>query len=276
MAVDFTEEERSFLTAAQAEEALKAAGVLLEDLRPRAPESFDEATREVRAKAYEERRQYLWSLVRQELTRLQAKSSRRGSSGAVAPRAATASAQQGTHEAALQQMVARETRALERELRAEAQRERLERRQDAAAAARNEALAEKERVRAMKNDAREFLGDMRAARRGLAAQGAAGVQRPRPTPRPSSAPTPRPRPMAGFAPPSSETLSVVVRARAENTLAKREAEISAKMARKEEAYIIYSRVYKGYREDRRWQNRRWGLALRARYSALPPEARPLR
>ena len=248
MAVDFTEEERSFLTAAQAEEALKAAGVLLEDLRPRAPESFDEATREVRAKAYEERRQYLWSLVRQELTRLQAKSSRRGSSGAAAPRAATASAQQGTHEAALQQMVARETRALERELRAEAQRERLERRQDAAAAARNEALAEKERVRAMKNDAREFLGDMRAARRGLAAQGAAGVQRPRPTPRPSSAPTPRPRPMAGFAPPSSETLSVVVRARAENTLAKREAEISAKMARKEEAYARRREAVENERE----------------------------
>ena len=177
MAVDFTEEERSFLTAAQAEEALKAAGVLLEDLRPRAPESFDEPTREVRAKAYEERRQYLWSLVRQELSRLQSKSGRRGPSGAaaaVAPRAASASSVQGTHEAALQQMVARETRALERELRAEAQRERLERRQEAALAARNEALAEKERVRAMKNDARQFLGDMRAARRGLAAQGAAG------------------------------------------------------------------------------------------------------
>ena len=47
-------------------------------------------------------------------------------------------------------------------------------------------------------------------------------------------------------------------------------------ARKEEAYIIYSRVYKGYREDRRWQNRRWGLEPRARWSALLEEGRRLR
>ena len=45
---------------------------------------------------------------------------------------------------------------------------------------------------------------------------------------------------------------------------------------RERAYIIYQRVFQGYREDRRWQNRRWGLAPRARYSALPPEARLLR
>ena len=45
---------------------------------------------------------------------------------------------------------------------------------------------------------------------------------------------------------------------------------------KEEAYSTYIRVYKGYREDREWQNLRWGLHPAAHFSALPEEVRRLR
>ena len=65
MSTDFDEDERAFLCTAHAEEALRRAGVLLEDLRPRALESFDAGpTRELSAAAHEKRRQYQWRLDR--------------------------------------------------------------------------------------------------------------------------------------------------------------------------------------------------------------------
>ena len=73
MVVDFSPDERAFLTAPHAEEALGAAGVNIEDLRPRALESFDEATRGMRAQAYEARRKYLWRLVRDERSQIEAR-----------------------------------------------------------------------------------------------------------------------------------------------------------------------------------------------------------
>ena len=68
--VDFTPEERAFLCGPKAEAALAAAGVALEDLRPRAIETFEEP-RELRASTFEKRRVYQWRLVRQELAKLE-------------------------------------------------------------------------------------------------------------------------------------------------------------------------------------------------------------
>ncbi len=53
--IDFSPDERAFLCQEHAQEALMRAGVLLEDLRPRSLESFDEATRGLRAAAHEQR-----------------------------------------------------------------------------------------------------------------------------------------------------------------------------------------------------------------------------
>ena len=182
MAVDFDPEERSFLCAPHAEEAIRSAGVLLEDLRPRALESFDEPTRGMAYKAYEQRRQYQWRLVREERMKLEAKAMRAskaaeklekvGSARGAAP-TTTGGVPRSTHEAALQQMVARETRALERELRAEAQRQRLERKQEAASEARAAAQAEKERQRALKR--------MQAHMRGRSARSRVATRHSRPS-----------------------------------------------------------------------------------------------
>jgi hypothetical protein len=54
--VDFSPDERAVLCQEHAEEALRRAGVLLEDLRPRSLESFaDDQTRGLRAAAHEQR-----------------------------------------------------------------------------------------------------------------------------------------------------------------------------------------------------------------------------
>ena len=45
---------------------------------------------------------------------------------------------------------------------------------------------------------------------------------------------------------------------------------------REEAYRDYSIIFRGYRADRRWQNRRYGLPPRARFRELPELARELR
>ena len=238
---DFSPDERSFLCSPHAEEALAAAGVLLEDLRPRSAESFDIATREMRSQAYESRRQYLWRIVREEWVKLMAEEEKRAkaaaSSGGVS---AARKAVDNSHETALRHMVQKETRALERELRAESQRERLERRQQAAAAARDAMQAEKEQQRALRTNAREFLGDMRAARRDLAAEASArevhsarafsarGGMR---SISPKSSARGKSRPASA----SAGSLSEVVRQRAEQETANKMAETAKKAAQKDEA-----------------------------------------
>ena len=72
------------LCGPNAEAALAAAGVSLEDLRPRAVESFEEP-RELRASTFEKRRVYQWRLVRQELAKIEQRA-------AVAARKASAAA----------------------------------------------------------------------------------------------------------------------------------------------------------------------------------------
>ena len=252
MVVDFSPDERAFLSSPHAQEALGAAGVNIEDLRPRALESFDEATRGMRAQAYEARRKYLWRLVRDERSQLEAKERKaaqragaeasakakvkaRGSDGsAAAPIESTAG---DNHARALQQMVAQETRALERELRAEAQRERLQRKQEQAAAARAQALADKERQRMMREESRQFLGDLRSARRELEEQSASNnVQRKRAASargRPSSAPPARPS--SGMAP-QNASLKEAVRLKAKEAAEQRAAKIAAEQEQKDAAF----------------------------------------
>ena len=249
--VDFDPDERAFLSAPHAEEALLAAGVELETLRPRTLESFEEPTRGMRAQAYEARRKYLWRLVRDERSQIEAKEQKAAMRSDAAKSAqAKVAAHSGdggpptaliagdTHAKALQQMVAQETRALERELRAEAQRQRLERKQEQAAAARVEAQAEKERQRQMRNESYEYLGEMRSARRELEEQSAAGdVQRRRAAAahsRPTSAPPARPAPSSGMAR-KSASLKDAVRAKAEEAARERARAISAKVESKEAA-----------------------------------------
>ena len=210
--VDFSPEERAFLCHPRAEDALAAAGVVLEDLRPRALESFEEP-KEMRAATFEQRRVYQWRLVRQELAKLEqrAEAAKRKAAAATTsemrqhdPRPtaiqppeyytearkqlaqlpqeppagaggrveSVEAAAQRAHELALRQMVQRETRALERELRAEKQRERLEDRQRAASESRLKVLSEKQRQRAASRESREFLSDVRAERRELEARAA--------------------------------------------------------------------------------------------------------
>ena len=281
--VDFTPEERAFLCGPKAEAALAAAGVALEDLRPRAIETFEEP-RELRASTFEKRRVYQWRLVRQELAKLEQRAAaaerkaaaaadnrpaapavklpdyyvqgRSQSSGALPPQRSATSGQddpesvgaaaQRAHELALRQMVQRETRALERELRAERQRERLEARQHAADEARQKAQSERERQRQASRESREFLSDVRAARRELEIRsGALSARDPRP--RPASAPPERP----GSAGASSARgggsssraagggggapLAEAVRARAEAVQREKAAAIASKMSSKEQA-----------------------------------------
>ena len=224
--VDFSPEERAFLCHPRAEDALAAAGVVLEDLRPRALESFEEP-KEMRAATFEQRRVYQWRLVRQELAKLEqrAEAAKRKAAAATTseirqhdPRPtaiqppeyytearkqlaqlpqeppagaggrveSVEAAAQRAHELALRQMVQRETRALERELRAEKQRERLEDRQRAASESRLKVLSEKQRQRGVAREPRIPVGRARSELEARAA-------RPPPRAPPPRAPPRRPR-----------------------------------------------------------------------------------
>ena len=293
--VDFTPEERSFLCGPHAEAALSSCGVFLEDLRPRPVESFDEP-REMRAATHEKRRVYQWRLVRQECAKLEEREDAAKKRAAAeeakkaeamppppstvqrmqtladadsqaGPGPSLGGAAQRAHELALRQMVQRETRALERELRAEKQRQRLEDKQRVASEARASVATERERQRAASRESREFLSDVRSARRELEAREArpAGSAR---SERPASAPPSRPAsaPVGKSSARGDESLSGVVRQRAEAAQRQREREIAAKMASKEAA----SARKREDVENERAMKRLYAEQMRLRKWPVPP------
>jgi hypothetical protein len=125
-------------------------------------------------------------------------------------------------------MVAQQTRALERELRAEAQRERLERKQQAAIEARSRTTTEKQRQREAARESKEFLCDVRAARRELERMPAPRSERPATAP-------PKQRQQQATA--STDCLADEVRARAEASRTQRAEAISEKLEIKEAAQV---------------------------------------
>lgn len=291
--IDFSPDERATLCEPNAEEALRKSGIFLEDLRPRPLESFEEPTRDLRAQAYEQRRQYQWRLLREELGRLNKKETaptKQGPSSSaswnakptVAPAsvarlnvakdsAGVSAAAEKAHEVALRQMVTRETRALERELRAEAQRQRLEWRQQKADEARAEAAAEKERRRAAQRESREFLSDVRAARRDLEAE---PRRQPAASARPSSAP-PSGRlnsARASASAASTGALAEEVRARAASQQAQRALQIAEKQKEKDEAFARRQNAVANERALRKLQAEQARLRHEERFSGVQLQA----
>ena len=206
MVLDFSVEERSFLSDPLAEEACKRAGVLLETLRPSA--NVGDPVR------LERRRQYNWSLVRAEhliLQRLAADTELKGAlaDSTVGKEARTdADAMSRAHDASIRNLVAQQSLALQRDFECETKKYQLELRQERAREVREAHARERERTQRQTGSRRELVAEMQEARRVVAAEkdaekdaekeakssgGQAGESsRERAGKRPSSAPPGRP------------------------------------------------------------------------------------
>ncbi|KAL1518500.1 hypothetical protein AB1Y20_002791 [Prymnesium parvum] len=279
--VDFSAEEKSFLSDPLAEQALARTGVLLDDLRPKPHTDADNPSR---AAHLERRRQYKWRLVRDEFARLQAHAATHTASPAGRRASDPSDLVRASLEASLRRELAAAASTLQHEWQAEARRQQIEHRHASALSARMEIARRREHELLAKRKQLELRAEMRQARLaaraagGAAAEGAASAAAERAASaaaeraasaaaeRPASAPPSRPtgrgsgEASVGWQRAAKERLARAARQRKEELELQRQEELARKLAQKEQVV-----------EERREQ-----LAYEAQQRKVLHEARRLR